>query len=447
MWRLAAALLVLAGLPLRSAAADQCKCGCCEVSKRTPAMQMNNLKFMCSPHPVQVSDSAEECPEQCRPEGGQVTFADLVGVVAYNRYCLSACWPNREQIGWTCSDVDATMAAKMVKNDFEDPAMTWTPDVVKIPEELAATAPEPEADQSQEADEADMQKALSNLGNGDGGNGGGPDPNAGLMVAKAAGKRAQAAAMDARAAKAEALSMAVVQNSSRALKGSFLRAKATTNAKAQLAAAAVRAAMYAKAAEASVKLAEKEVNEMLAVPDEAAAIAVKEALKVLKAKTRRWKYEEGETQKRIVPPKPALGLPATEVGQKYAAPYWAAMQNAMASRTAFEAKARGENDQAHALQESATQLAAQAAALQSAGMLGHAQTAMKRARGMLAEAKSVQEAADNDFIVAQRINTGLPGYQAGAELATAFGSEKSRKLWMPPPIPAASGASPAPAAA
>lgn len=292
-----------------------------------------------------------------------------------------------------------------------------------------------------------MQKALSDLGNGDGGNGGGPDANAGLMVAKAAGQRAQAAAMDARAAKAEALSMAVVQNSSAALKGSFLRAKATGNAKAQLAAAAVRAAMYAKAAEASVALADKEVQEMLKVPEEAADIAVKEAVKILKAKTRRWRYEEGETQKRIHPPKAAIGPPATEVGQAYAAPYWAAMQNAMASRSAFEDKARGENDQAHALQESATQLAAQAAALQSAGQLGYAASAMKKARALLAEAKAVQQTADNDFIVAQRINTGLPGYQAGAELATVFGSEKSRKLWMPPPIPAGSGASPAPAAA
>merc|ERR1719198_1456205 len=107
----------------------------------------------------------------------------------------------------------------------------------------------------------------------------------------------------------------------------------------------------------------------------------------------------------------------------------------MASRQAFESKARAENDQAHGLQESANQLAAQAVALQSGGHKALSQNAMKRARAMLHQAKAVQAQAENDLLVAQRINTGLSLYQAGANAAAAWGSKESREKWMPPPIP------------
>jgi len=271
----------------------------------------------------------------------------------------------------------------------------------------------------------------------------------GVMVAKAAGMRAEGAALDARAGQVEADSAAAALRSSAALRSARLDGRLAVDAKAKLAAAVVRAGIYARSAAESQKMAADELLEIQAIPDQVSAAAAAAAEAQLEGDARQWDAKLAASEKSLLIPTvpPAL----TEVGEAAAAPYYSEMQKAMGERFALEEQSRSLTQAATTFDQNAVMLRKQAAAYEKAGREDLSKQMKERARGLWKQADQADAASEADYIKAQEIAETIPTWETYAHIAEQRASAMSKQYWMPPPVPntlglvGASSAAPAPA--
>jgi len=286
-----------------------------------------------------------------------------------------------------------------------------------------------------------------NLGEG-GGKMGAADFAAVTALAEAAGKRAFAAALDARTGRVEVGSAIGVVNTTSQFRKATLNADLVNDAWAKLKASSVRASVYARSAAESEARALKEVQEM----KEAPAIVAQEVAQFAVAKLRRqaaqWRSAEAAEELELSPSVPP---PLTDAAVQAMAPYEAAIQRTVAARSNYDAQAQQLSEQAGNLQQGARTLANEAVAYQRAGEKKLAQQMMTQAQGMLDKAGQADAQARRDHAAAQQLSQGLPAYQEYAKTAGARASALSRARWMPPAVGGelsgpgfASGPAPAP---
>jgi len=206
------------------------------------------------------------------------------------------------------------------------------------------------------------------------------------------------------------------------------------DARAELRASAVQAAIYAKTAKKSAELAAAELAELQALPQQAANAAAAKAIAELKAETEQNRIQDGLMEGFFtagVPP------PAPEASQKAAAPYIAAMNKAVAARSAYEIKSQELQTHAKELQDQARVVGQQAVAYQAAGNGAAASQMMAQATGMINDANAADEEATTWHGIAEQINSGMPLYQANGAQAMARAAAIANPAGQLPPVPAA----------
>merc|ERR1719203_1841769 len=162
------------------------------------------------------------------------------------------------------------------------------------------------------------------------------------MVAQAQGRQATASGLEARAAKAEAKSAGILATSSKVLLSTRERAGLATLLKKHLVKLAEQASGYARDAEQASAKAEADLQEAMNAPQWAAMEAAKEAVAELQ-KSAKFLATDGLNGggfelKDLDPTTPP---PVMEPAQSIAmAPYYAAMQRAVDTRTTYDTEAR-----------------------------------------------------------------------------------------------------------
>jgi len=433
-----------------TAFASTCSCACCHTAYRPPSMQILAAKTMC----VVNIGPGRACDDQCQVgDMNTVSASTDNGLLETSRYCLMDCLPKSDQVGSDCAELSEGKVKRLMTEDGngDDPAKLLAPPRRDLPQKLelddeaarlaqatAATGGKPDQN-------AEMKEALRDLLGGDYyAQGGNVDWAAVSQLADAAGKRAYAAALDARSARVEAGTAISVTNSSSDLRQSLLNAKAANDAKAKLRSASVRAAIYAKTAIAAERQALAEVLEIRAAPKKIAQEAATWAVKTLK-------NSAGQLQS--VSDDPALPTgppPLTEAAARIQQPFQDAMQRTVAAQQNYQAEAHQLSDRARDLQTHAKSLAGQAVVYQSKGEAAVAKTMMEQANSMLNEAEAAGEKAHETYRMAEDLSKGVGTYDTYAKMAGARASVLTRQRWMPPAVPKLAGApgpAPAPAAA
>lgn len=218
-----------------------CDCGCCLVTYRPPALQVNGVDQMCS--------VSEACPEQCQVQGrNTLTSSTDDGVLETSRFCLMDCLPRTREARDGCAPLSADQAGRLVtpSGNGADPATlgdAWPP-----PAELPETA---------------AARGASAPASGD------------LAPSWAGADGARSAARLAAAARRASA-----------------RGGAAEYAARETAAAAARARAYSEHARASLDKVREELTEIRAAPHEAAQAAAQEAAAMLRRDTERWRWEQ-----------------------------------------------------------------------------------------------------------------------------------------------------------
>jgi hypothetical protein len=421
---------------------SKCSCDCCQVSARRETQQVNGAKEVCSTGAD--PNAPGTCPNTCLVDAENSAITnDGDGQIDTSRYCMMNCLPADNAIGGKCRSLTDEEQAQLVTEggNGQDPAAvlvpttTAAPDVLKDPE----APPEPPQLVDQQAEAAAGSAAAE----------GGKDAGAaaaaaaaaaankkkaketGAMVAMAAGKQAKAAGIEARIAKAEAVSATGRASATSDLDASNNNALMVNAARAQVQAAEVRAKVYADSAKKAAARAQAELKEIQAIPAKAAALAAEEAKKFCCEEMQEMANNLAIVKSRLAGP--GLPVPLAEASVRAAQPYYNIMQKAIANGNLYEASARQLQDQAQGLQEQSRTVASQAVAYQQAGYGELAQQLMAQAKGMLSTAQAKDAQAQKDFAVAEGVRKQVPNYQANAAAASARATAIANPGGQPPP--------------
>lgn len=261
----------------------------------------------------------------------------------------------------------------------------------------------------------------------------------GALVVDAQGQRAVAAAMEARAAGAEATSANGLAKSRQSLVAAKARADLATKASAMISASALKAAIYARSAMKAAEKAKLEVQEIAFVPQEAAAEAAQAAIADFEKKIKKWNSEQFTVAPTV--------LPDDLAAARAAAPYYEAMQRATDTRVGYGNRARELEALAESLQQGAQSLSAQAMYENDRGNREEAKDMLAKAKDMLSRADIAKKEAGQIFEQVKHINDQMPMYQANAAIAAGRASVLAGSHWLPPPPLAAGGPAAAPAGA
>lgn len=448
-------LVLMAWLPcaLGLKADAVCTCKCCQVSYRPPAMQVMGEETMCSPVPensVPNDEPPPDCGEECMPDPAKPAVVSSVGgTVFYSRFCLSSCIPEEEKVGAFCQDLPESVAEEAASeggNGKDWAALGNATAVVLPPAEMSPNGGtpadgEPEQEAAEAGDEIAKEEAEAHMKAADkvkavlAAMEKKQVEESGALVALSKGRWAMGKALEARAAAAEAKVAGTLTNATAFLRAATTDAHLATDARAKMSGSAVAAAIYARAARVSADRAKVEFQEILNAPKDAAAEAVKEAIRELENTTATWKKEADEAS-----PTPQ---PVYEVANLAAAPYYAAMQRAIQRRDALEAQAHELNRQAEELQHGARTVWAQAAHFQHAGNTAVAYQLVDRAKDMMEKSQTSETQAEDAYHQAEAINVDLPSYQEAASAAAAHATALAPLRWMPPPSRVPEGLGPA----
>mmetsp|Transcript_47675 Transcript_47675/g.137232 ORF Transcript_47675/g.137232 Transcript_47675/m.137232 type:complete len:470 (-) Transcript_47675:79-1488(-) len=427
-----AALLAAAGA--RAAAGeDACGCGCCIVSFRPPSMQLNGAETMCI--------ASETCPAQCQA-GDMNTMAASTdgGVLETSRYCMMDCLPRSRDVRAGCAELTEEQARQLMTDsgNGEDPASLAIPRRPELPANIKPQRPDVTVDAAEAVQAADVQAFSEMAADAVAKANEPPIPgiqqqqrDRGALIADAAGKRAVAAGLSAQAGQANADSAASVVNSTYAYKRSLMNAKSANEAKGMVLSAKVQAAIYARSAQESATLAQKEIEEILAAPDQAAEEAATAAEKQFREDIEQWNREKAEADKAIelgTPPPPR-----TWAGEQVAKPYVAAAQRAQSARFMLEGQSQQLGNLAEQLRRSASKVLAQAKTYQAVGNKKVADDLLMKSQGLLRQAKNAQQAADRDAEQANTVQGYESVYMSQASQATQRADVISRLYWLPPP--------------
>jgi len=253
----------------------------------------------------------------------------------------------------------------------------------------------------------------------------------GAMVAEASGKQAMAAGIEARITEAEAFSAQSLSLANGDMEAAKNGALMVTAAKAQVKAAEVRAAIYARSAAKAAARAKAELKEIQDIPKKVAALAAQEAKRIVQAEVNEAASNVAIVKARLAGP--GLPVPLAEAAVRAAQPYYAVMQKAISMGNLYEQSAHSLQDQAQSLQEQSRTVASQAVAYQSAGYGDMAIKLMAQAKGMLGESQSKDAQARKDYAVAEGVRKSVPNYQANAAAASARATSLANPGGQPPP--------------
>lgn len=418
-----------------AAGIPDCSCSCCQVTSRSSSQQVGGVDLACTTDGIQNPDN--QCPMQCASNA----FSDVVnsgdGKLQYSLFCHMTCLPAREEIGSTCRSLTQEEHAELLTQggNGQDPATLFAPKAPPAPEELVDPDAPPEPPQLAD------QEAMNDANNAASGKAAGAvvkddaaekkEKDSGAMVAEASGKQAMAASMEARLTEAEAVSAQSLSQANGDMESAKSDSLIVTAAKAQVQAAEVRAAIYAKSAAKAAARAEAELKEIRDIPRKAAELAAAEAKKEVQAEVDEAASNVAIVKARLAPP--GLPVPLAEAAVRAAQPYYAVMNKAIAMGNLYEASAHTLQDQAQSLQEQSRTVASQAVLYQSAGNGDMAKKLMAQARGMLSEATAKDAQARKDFDVAEGVRKNVPNYQANAALASARATSIANPGGQPPP--------------
>jgi len=446
---LAALIIGLAQLPA-AGGVQPCDCRCCSTAWRPPSMQVNGADTMCILN--STGDFGGTCEEQCQVGNMNTVFASTDnGVLESSRFCLLDCLPVTRQIGGLCRELSERIVKKLMTSDGngDDPATLLKPtrnrrlpDELTLEHERAVKIKEVEQPAQEDDIEAAALAAMNSAGNLRGS--GTPEFDAVAKLAEAAGKRAFAAAMDARSGRVETGSGISVVKTTSDFRQAKLNGKMANNAKARLDAAAIRAKIYAQSAVASEKRSLQEIQDMKAAPEKIAQEVATYAITRLKREAAWYVYEARKEEDMLRQHKPP-GF--TNEGAKAAAPWYAAEQRAISARATFQSQAQQLSDRASELQQQARTTAGQAVQYREAGNGKAAEKLMEQAQAMLDQAAQDSTQARKDFDQAQTLNHGLESYEVNAEYAGQRASAMAHARWMPPAVPNLAAAAPGPAPA
>lgn len=349
------------------------------------------------------------------------------------------CLPQQQQLDAQCRKVTTEEQAQLLTSggNGKDPASILTPVTAAPPEELVDPDAPPEPPQL--ADAAAVKDANDKAS----ADAAGAAENAagvaatkkkvketGQMVANAAGKQAVAAGIEARLTEAEAASaqsLALSNGDMEAAKSSRLM---VTAAKAQVQAAEVRAAVYARSAAKAAARADAELKEIKDMPRKAAQLAAAEAKAIVQGEINEAASNLLWVKSRLAGP--GLPVPLAEAAVRAAQPYYAVMNKAIAMGNLYEQSAHTLQDAAQSLQEQSRTTASQAVAYQQAGYGDLASKLMKQAKGMLNDALAKDAQAKKDFAVAEGVRKQVPNYQANAAAASARATSLANPAGQPP---------------
>jgi len=414
-----------------------CSCDCCQVTARSATQQIAGQTTGCTVDPMGNAN----CPEVCANTDLTATVVTSDdGPMQYSRYCLLTCLPQSQEIGSTCRAVTNEEQAKLLTSggNGKDPAVILTPVTEAPPEELKDPDAPPEPPQLADAaamKEANDKDAADAAGKA--------EKDAGLkveakkiketgaMVAQAAGKQAVAAGIEARLTEAEASSAQWLSMSNEDMEAAKSSTLMVTAAKAQVQAAEVRAAVYARSAAKAAARAEAEMKEIKDMPRKAAQLAAQEAKRIVQGEINEAASNLAIVKARLAPP--GLPVPLAEAAVRAAAPYYSVMNKAIAMGNLYEQSAHTLQDSAQSLQEQSRSTASQAVAYQQAGYGDMASKLMAQAKGMLNEAQAKDAQAAKDFSVAEGVRKNVPNYQANAAAASARATALANPGGQPPP--------------
>jgi len=377
------------------------------------------------------------------------------GVLESSRFCLMDCLPASRQIGGLCHELSERIVKKLLTSDGngDDPATLLTPTRNRrLPEQLgldddrsasrSVKKPREGAEPPAQEDNIDAAVLAAMSGNL---RGSGPDFAAVATLAEAAGKRAFAAAMDARSSRVETGSGISVVKTTSDFRQAKLNGKMANDAKARLEASAIRARIYAQSAAASEKRSLQEMEDMKNAPEKIAQEVVEYAVTRLKREAA-WYVYEARKEEDMLRQHKQPGF--TSEGAKAAAPWYAAEQHAITARDTLRSQAQQLSDRARELQQQSRTTAAQAVQYRQAGNGKVAEKLMAQAQDMLDQASQNTAQGRKDFDKAQELNHGLESYEVNAEYAGQYASAMAHARWMPPAVPSLGGAAgpgPAPA--
>lgn len=414
-----------------------CECDFCSVSGRPPSQQVNGADVMCSP---QSGSGGSAAPQTCQvdtvsdPSAARVVNTAQDYIMDVSRFCMMLCKPPGQTIGAACvptskeeREEQATsggngqdMALEVAQDDtttalpeeMEAPEQSDTAAVVQQATTTAAAGPPAEVVEEEKEE----------------------DKDSGAFVTEAQGYRAKATGLEARAAEAEAKSAHQLALSEDAKKTVVSKGTTITDAKAELEAAAVQARIWAVAAKKAADKAQAELAELKALPEKAANKAAATAVKKLLADAAQNAQQDFlmETKWDVSVPPPAPQAAQTAVG-----PYMAAMNRAVAVRTAYEVNAINLQNKAEEMQKMARELSKQAVAIQSVGRTADANKVMAQAASMINQANAADDEAQSWHDIANEINTDLPKYQNQAHQAMMRAAAIANPASQPPPPAAA----------
>jgi hypothetical protein len=382
----------------------------------------------------------DTCPGHCaNTDLTSTVITSDEGSIQYERFCLMNCLPEIDKIGGKCRKVTTEEQAELLTNggNGKDPAAILTPVQEKPPEELKDPDAPPEAPQLTD------EKALSDAEDAAAGDAAlaaekaagskeeeKKEKETGAMVAEASGKQAMAAGIEARITEAEASSAQSLSLANGDMEAAKSGSLMVTAAKAQVQAAEVRAAIYARSAAKAAARAKAELKEIQDIPKKVAALAAEEARKEVQAEVNEAASNLAIVKSRLAGP--ALPVPLAEAAVRAAKPYYNIMNKAVAMGSLYEANAHNLQDQAQTLQEQSRTVASQAVAYQAAGYGDMAKKLMAQAKGMLSEAQVKDAAARKDMAVAEGVRKSIPNYQANAAAASARATAIANPAGQPP---------------
>jgi len=425
-----------------TAGTPECSCDCCQVTPRTATQQIGGVTTACGLSSTDAQGRPiDSCPGHCtNSDIASTVVTSDAGAIQYARYCLFNCLPETaDKIGSTCRKVTTEEQAKLLTGggNGKDPASILAPATVEPPAELVDPDAPPEPPQlSDEQALTDAEKAAAAAAalKAEAGTGAAAEKKekeTGAMVAEASGKQAMAAGIEARITEAEAFSAQSLSLANGDMEAAKNGALMVTAAKAQVKAAEVRAAIYARSAAKAAARAKAELKEIQDIPKKVAALAAQEAKRIVQAEVNEAASNVAIVKARLAGP--GLPVPLAEAAVRAAQPYYAVMQKAISMGNLYEQSAHSLQDQAQSLQEQSRTVASQAVAYQSAGYGDMAIKLMAQAKGMLGESQSKDAQARKDYAVAEGVRKSVPNYQANAAAASARATSLANPGGQPPP--------------
>lgn len=420
----------------------ECSCSCCQATSRAASQQVGGASLSCALMTVDAegNDNKGSCPAHCASRDPTIAVVNSDdGTIQYERFCHMTCLPEEQKVASECRTLTVDEQAKLLTagGNGKDPATLFAPEAEKPPEELKDPDAPPEPPQlvdEQAAKDAEDAAAAKAAGDVEKDAGVKEDEKkekeTGAMVAQAAGKQAMAASIEARITEAEAMSAQSLSLANGDMEGAKSNALMVSAAKAQVQAAEVRAAIYAKSAARAAARAEAELKEIREIPKKAAELAAEEAKKEVQAEVQEAADHVAIIHARLAGP--GLPVPLAEAAVRAAQPYYNVMNKAIAMGNLYEQSAHNLQDQAQSLQEQSREVASQAVLYQQGGYGDMAAKMMAQAKGMLADAQAKDAQAKKDFAVAEGVRKNVPNYQANAAAASARATAIANPGGQPP---------------